>query len=566
MRGADGEAARRDHPVHAQRYRSVMDETKLLPFQREGVQQGVALNGRLLIGDEMGLGKTVQAIALACRYHHEWPLLIFAPTSMCLPWCEELERWCPFLRPGDINLVRSHHNGALRLAPITICSYGLMTNGKEKERLAGALKTANFGVIIADEAHYLKSKDAQRSQLVLPLLAGSRRTILLTGTPALNRPVELYTLLHALCPRVSQFATYKAFTERFCGAHLRVFGRTRHLDVSGCTNAPELHELLRRHAMVRRLKSDVLAQLPPKRRQRILLTLTGGAGRGASSAATAELAQLDKAMSAASKDDERGKQFLLSQMCVALGSAKAHAAAEIVLEMLPSCRDGRLLFFAHHQTMLDAVGAAAASANIRTFRIDGSVAGFERQGLVNAFQALPAGTPAIFLLSILAAGQGLTLTGASTAVFGELRWTPGELLQAEDRCHRIGQRSAVNVYYLVAKVPTCPSSSRHALSATPAEPKALTLHPRSHRTRRTRRCGQCCSGRCGSSVRPSTVRRGGCRLRGTRSDSPRRRTLLATIAHRAPLLAMTPAPMVTARAEAKRLCLCLPARLSANGR
>ena len=78
-------------------------------------------------------------------------------------------------------------------------------------------------------------------------------------------------------------------------------------------------------------------------------------------------------------------------------------------------------------------GACAASANVRIFRIDGSVPAIERQGLVNAFQALPPGMPAIFLLSILAAGQGLTLTGASTAVFGELRWTPGELLQAEDR-------------------------------------------------------------------------------------------------------------------------------------
>ena len=427
----------------------MVDEAKLLPFQREGVAAGLALNGRLLLGDEMGLGKTVQAIALACHYRAEWPLLIFAPTSMCLPWCEELERWCTFLRPGDINLVRSHHNGALRLAPVTIVSYGLITNGKEKEQLAAALAAANFRVAIADEAHYLKSKDSQRAQLVLPLLAAARRIMLLTGTPALNRPVELYTLCHTLCPRVPQFATYKAFTERFCGAHLRFVGRVRHLDVSGCTNAPELHELLRTHAMIRRLKSEVLTQLPPKRRQRILLTLSGGAGRGASSAATSELAQLDRAMS--ETRDERGKQHLLSQMCVALGSAKAHAAAELVLEMLPSCRDGRLLFFAHHKAMLDAVDAAAATARVRTFRIDGSVPAVERAGLVNAFQALPADTPAIFLLSILAAGQGLTLTGASTAVFGELRWTPGELLQAEDRCHRIGQRSSVNVYYLVAK-------------------------------------------------------------------------------------------------------------------
>ena len=279
-----------------------MSASTLLPFQREGVRLAVeAFAGRILIGDEMGLGKTVQAIAIACHYRAEWPLLVFCPTSMALPWAEELERWCPFLKPGDINLVRSHHNGALRLAPVTIISYGLLTNGKEKERLAAALSSANFGVAIADEAHYLKSKDAQRSQLVLPLLASARRSILLTGTPALNRPVELFTLLHALCPKVPQFATYKAFTERYCDAKVRFVGRgsgARRLDVSGCTNAAELHELMTRHAMVRRLKADVLTELPPKRRQRILLTLgSAGAGsKGAGSAATAELVSLERAM------------------------------------------------------------------------------------------------------------------------------------------------------------------------------------------------------------------------------------------------------------------------------
>jgi len=144
-----------------------MDEERLMPFQRAGVARGVELDGRILIGDEvqphlrfrvfgpqlvhthsremgglgfgsriaqMGLGKTVQAIALAARYRDEWPLLILCPTSMCLPWCEELEKWLPFLRPGDINLVKSQHNGALRVAPITILSYGLVTHSKEKER------------------------------------------------------------------------------------------------------------------------------------------------------------------------------------------------------------------------------------------------------------------------------------------------------------------------------------------------------------------------------------------------------------------------------------------------
>ena len=246
-----------------------LERMDLFPFQRDGVAAGIAMGGRILLGDEMGLGKTVQAIMIARHYRDEWPLLVFAPTSMCLPWCEELERWCPFLRPGDINLVRSHHNGALRKAPVTIISYGLLTNGKEKERLGSALLAAGFGVAIADEAHYLKSKDAQRSLLVLPILSQARRCVLCTGTPALNRPVELFTLLHALRPCVAEWSTYKKYVDRYCNAHLRFVGRgARRLDVSGCSNADELHELMTKHAMIRRLKADVLTQLALARRHR----------------------------------------------------------------------------------------------------------------------------------------------------------------------------------------------------------------------------------------------------------------------------------------------------------
>ena len=133
----------------------------LLPFQREGVAAGLRWRGRMLLGDEMGLGKTLQAIAIAAHFRSEWPLLVLCPTSLALAWCEELEKWCPFLKPGDINLVRSHHNSELKRARVTILTYGLVTNGKERERLVQNVADAGFGIVITDEAHYLKSKDAQ---------------------------------------------------------------------------------------------------------------------------------------------------------------------------------------------------------------------------------------------------------------------------------------------------------------------------------------------------------------------------------------------------------------------
>ena len=420
----------------------------LLPFQREGVAAGLRWRGRMLLGDEMGLGKTLQAIAIAAHFRSEWPLLVLCPTSLALAWCEELEKWCPFLKPGDINLVKGHHNEKMKTAPITILTYGLVTNGKEKEQIAALAREARFRVAICDEAHYLKSKDSLRTTLLTPILRGAARCLLLTGTPALSRPVELWTLLQCLeltgdGTLVPAWRNFTSFTDRFCDAKMKFFGRGgRQRDVSGSSNEGELHALLTTHCLLRRRKAAVLTQLPAKRRQRVVLQLDARDARPLR-AIEDQLGKLD----AAASDWDRRQN--LSAQVVELGAAKAIRAAEYAIELLPSA--GKLLYFGHHKSMLDAMEAAAAKAKVRCLRIDGSTPGAERQALVKTFQALPDTTDAIFVLSILAAGQGLTLTNAHTVVFGELRWVPGELLQAEDRAHRIGQQSAVNCHYCVAE-------------------------------------------------------------------------------------------------------------------
>jgi len=248
-------------------------DASLMPFQREGVRRILAWDGRALLGDEMGLGKTLQAIAVARHYRREWPLLVLCPTSMAHTWADELERWCPELVPGQINLIKSHHNGALSSAAVTILTYGLVTNGKEKERLVANVMAAGFAVVIVDEAHYLKTRDSVRTKLILPLLAAAQRCVMLTGTPALNRPVELYPLLSTLRPQQPAWRTYSAFVQRYCAAKPTFFGGRRGLDVSGSSNEAELYALLCETLMVRRLKAEVLDELPPKQRQRVLVSL-----------------------------------------------------------------------------------------------------------------------------------------------------------------------------------------------------------------------------------------------------------------------------------------------------
>lgn len=193
-------------------------DAALMPFQRAGVAFGVAQEGRVLIGDEMGLGKTVQALALAWHYRSEWPVLIVSPSSVRGAWADEIERWFPQLSPGDIHVVRSGADVAHLDAPVTLVTYALLAQAKLLEHVSAR----RFQVVVLDECHYIKNARAKRTQSMLSLLKQARRTILLSGTPALSRPEELYTQIDALRP--GQFGSWTAYAQRYCNAHRGRFG------------------------------------------------------------------------------------------------------------------------------------------------------------------------------------------------------------------------------------------------------------------------------------------------------------------------------------------------------
>lgn len=233
----------------------------LMEFQREGVLFGLAKNGRVLIGDEMGLGKTIQAIAIASAYMTDWPLLVVCPSSMRNVWGQEIVRWLPeMVSEDDINIIYTSKD-PVSICPVTIISYDLFA------KLSHDIRQRNFQVVIADESHYLKNGQAKRTLAIVPVVRHAKRAILLTGTPALARPIELFNLVNCLHPTL--FPNYLDYAKRYCAAHQGPFG----LDTGGSSNLEELHMVLQKHAMIRRLKKHVLTQLPPKRRQRIILQL-----------------------------------------------------------------------------------------------------------------------------------------------------------------------------------------------------------------------------------------------------------------------------------------------------
>lgn len=127
------------------------------------------------------------------------------------------------------------------------------------------------------------------------------------------------------------------------------------------------------------------------------------------------------------------------------GAAKLDGVVEYILSLLEN--DVKLLIFAHHRAILDRIEADLNAKKFKLIRIDGEVDMADRQARVDIFQNNKDVVAA--LLSISAAGVGLTLTASSTVVFAELHWTPGMLIQAEDRAHRIGQKNCVNCHYLI---------------------------------------------------------------------------------------------------------------------
>ena len=230
----------------------------LLPHQLQGVEFIVQRGGRGLIGDEMGCGKTITAIAIMQYYRNHWPALVLVPVGLVAQWKESLIKFAN-LREKDIGVLTTGKGAnAACFGQVTIVAYTML----EKFVANGKISPNQFGVVVADESHNLKNKDAKRTQVALPVLKNASCALCLTGTPSLNRPEELFTQIHAVAPYV--FNDYEAFTRRFCDAKPSRFSNK--MDVTGASNEAELKLLLDSMVMIRRLKSEVLTTLGTKNR------------------------------------------------------------------------------------------------------------------------------------------------------------------------------------------------------------------------------------------------------------------------------------------------------------
>jgi len=299
--------------------------------------------------------------------------------------------------------------------------------------MCDALEDFKFQTAIVDEAHYLKSAEAKRTENLVPIIKKCKRCILLTGTPAFARPKELYNLMHIVRPDV--FTNFREFGNRYCDpVHNRFSGG---LDYKGATNIKELHYILLNSIMIRRLKKDVLTELPPKRRQKIEVKLDNqyvkkiqdaiskSKGTGQMSSMVDSLMdtffQSDSLEEEVSKfeEEKRKESPEVLQCYLYTGLAKIPGIKEYLNDLAQN--DIKLLIFAHHTEVLDAIEEQVNKMHLKYIRIDGKVDHNKRYERVKSFQEDE--SVKIGILSLTAAGVGYTLTAASTVIFAEVTFT-----------------------------------------------------------------------------------------------------------------------------------------------
>ncbi len=436
------------------------DGLNYLPFQLAGIRYALSRKD-VLIGDEMGLGKTIQAIGVINAGPPPNHVLVIVPASLKINWYRELTRW--LVHPLPVQIVASGSSVPDR--GVVIINYDIV--GKHKD----TLMAYHWDYLIVDEAHYLKNPQAQRTQHLLGadkrerdgrwthlpgIVDRAERRLFLTGTPVLNRPIELWGIAHTLAPEA--FPSFMGYAKRYCAAQQSMYG----WDFSGASNLSELEQTLRSHFMIRRLKRDVLQELPAKVRQVIEIDAAPGDALireerrlfGAMEAdiaarrAEVELARASgdqneyRTAVARLRDTARVAFQEMSEVRHRLALAKVPAAIEFIRDALES--EDKLVVFAHHR---DVAHRIADQFGGEAVCVDGETSLGDRQAAVDAFQQDP--QVHLFVGTIGAAGVGLTLTAASHVVFVELDWVPGNVTQAEDRLHRIGQHNSVLVQHLV---------------------------------------------------------------------------------------------------------------------
>ena len=429
------------------------EELEYLPFQKAGIFYASKKEG-VLIADEMGLGKTIQALGTV-NYLSETlkKVLVICPASLRINWGRESEKW--LVDDWKISVLTSKSKEIPEVAE--------MLENDDRQLLIMGYETVvkfrdgfidrDWDMLIVDEAHYLKNMRSKRTQSILgryptkkPIQ--TKRKILLTGTPILNRPMEIYGMVTYLQPEI--FGGYKKYMQTFCNNEKK-----------GASNLEVLQEKLRTSCMIRRMKKDVLKHLQPKTRTIIEIPADNTEAAQAIKNEKSKIAEWKKLHKefkkelAVTKGDKEKYNETIKNMRSAHGDyfselatlrretseAKVPFVVNHVDNMLKEGVE-KIVVFTYHRQVAKMIGES-----LNALVVTGENSQEERDDAIRIFQEED--THSVFVGTMKSVGVGVTLTASSYVVFAELDWVPATISQAEDRCHRIGQNDRVFIQHTV---------------------------------------------------------------------------------------------------------------------
>lgn len=403
---------------------------QLRPFQEEGVRSIYQFKGRALLADEPGLGKTIQALFWITRIPKHRPVVILCPASVKYVW--QIEAMNHLRLRTEVLEGRAKPRQNLPQGDIFILNYDILPSWLK------ILKKAKPQVVVFDEIHYLQNRNARRTKASLKLSQIARSVIGTSGTPLTNRPIELWAVLQAINPAI--FPSLPDFAWRYCKPRF-VFGAWRY---DGATNTKELSRILRKRCMIRRLKKDVLKELPDKTRRAVPFRLHSY--KEYHEAQNKFLQWLRKR--SPSRAHRAAKSMALTKVGYLLrlvAQLKLDWTEQWIRDFLENHPGEKLVGLTMHRFVIDHLRERFAG---QALFIDGRVKGKRRHETVRAFQSNPRWR--LLFGNWKAAGIGITLTAAWNFAALDLPWTPGDLLQGEDRIHRMGQKKKCMMWYLMA--------------------------------------------------------------------------------------------------------------------
>ncbi|RJR06535.1 DEAD/DEAH box helicase [Candidatus Parcubacteria bacterium] len=396
-----------------------------------------------ILADDMGLGKTLQVLAfIASEKKRDLPCMVVAPTSIVYNWKMEAEKFTPELRVLVVTGTKDKRT--LQICgcneyDLVITSYGALKNDIED------YKKIKFSYIFVDEAQNIKNPMTLNANSVKSLKA--KCCFALTGTPIENRLTEIWSIFDFIMPG------YLFNRNKFVNTYEDPIIREKNSDKMN-----ELSSLIKPF-IIRRLKKDVLSELPEKIETNYISEMTDKQKK----LYAAYYKDLKNELIA--KIDEYGieKNHIeilsaltrLRQICAHPGtflddydggSCKLDLAMEIITESINSSHS--ILLFSQFTKMLKIIRDELENNNINYYYLDGSMKPEERTMEIDNFNS---DREAVFLISLKAGGTGLNLTKADIIIHFDPWWNPAVEDQASDRAHRIGQKNVVQVYKLLTE-------------------------------------------------------------------------------------------------------------------